>query len=51
MLFLAVTSSVGLGVISAWAAIQGILHAFARRPRRAEEPAPALITQEATIQQ
>jgi len=50
-LFLTVVSSVGLGVVSAYAAIQGILQAFAQRPRPQEEPSTALLGQEATVQQ
>jgi hypothetical protein len=51
VLFLAVASSVSLGVASAYAAIQGILRTFAHHPRQVEEPASALITQQATVQQ
>jgi hypothetical protein len=51
MLFLAVVSSVSLGVVSAYVAIQGILRTFAHHPRQAEEPASTLIAQEATVQQ
>jgi len=50
-LFLTVVSSVCLGVVSAYAAIRGILHTFARHPPQVEEPAPALIAEEATVQQ
>jgi len=50
-LLLTVTSSVCLGVASAYAAIQGILHTFARQTRQVDEPAPALIAQEAASQQ
>ncbi len=50
-LLLTVTSSVGLGVVSAYAAIQGILHTFARQTRQTEEAAPTLIAQEVASQQ
>jgi len=50
-LFLTVTSAVCLGVVAAYAAVQAVLHTFARQPRPAEESSPALVTQEATIQQ
>jgi hypothetical protein len=43
--------SVSLGIISAYGAIQGILHAFARHPRQAEEVRPALVAQEAAAEQ
>jgi len=46
-----VISSVWLGVFSAYIAIQGFFHIFAPQPRQMEEPAPALIAQEATVQQ
>jgi hypothetical protein len=49
-LLITVIFSLSLGVISAYAAIHGILHAFAHRPRLQEEPVPALLSQEATLQ-
>ncbi|HYN16099.1 MAG TPA: hypothetical protein VES66_09980 [Terriglobales bacterium] len=50
-LFLTVVCSVCLGIFSAYIAIQGFFHIFTRQPSQVEEPAPALITQEATLQQ
>lgn len=59
-LFLTVVSSVGLGVVSAYASIHGILLAFAQRtrPQRArverigeEQPMAALVAQEVPVQQ
>jgi len=50
-LFATVVTSVSLGIISAYAAIHGILHIFARQPRHQEEQAAPLIAQEATLQQ
>jgi len=50
-LFLTVASSVGLGIVSAYAAIHGILQVFAQHPRAQEEPLSALVAQEATLQQ
>jgi len=50
-LLLTVISSVGLGVVSAYGAIQGILQVFAQHPHPQEEPLTALVAQEATAQQ
>ena len=54
-LFLTIILSVFLGVISAYGAIQGILQVFAQQPRPLpqpeEEPLPALVAQEAAVQQ
>ncbi len=50
-LLVTVISSLFFGVISAYAAIHGILYAFAHRPQAQEEPGPALIAQEAGLQQ
>jgi hypothetical protein len=46
-----VVLSVGLGIVSAYAAIHGILQVFAQHPRAQEEPLTALVAQEATLQQ
>ena len=51
MLFLTVVSSVSLGVYSAYIAVLGFFHIFTRQPSQADEPVPALIAQEATVQQ
>ncbi|MFI5090307.1 MAG: hypothetical protein ACHP7P_09650 [Terriglobales bacterium] len=50
-LFLTVVLSVGLGIVSAYAAIHGILQVFAQHPRPQEEPLTAFVAQEATVQQ
>jgi len=54
-LLLTIILSVFLGVISAYGTIQGILQVFARSPRPLpqpqEESLPALVAQEAAVQQ
>jgi hypothetical protein len=50
-LFLTVVSSVCLGILSAYIAIQGFFHIFTRQPQQTEEAVPALISHEATVQQ
>lgn len=50
-LFITVVTSFCIGILSAYAAIQAVLHVFARQPNETPEPAPALLGQEATVEQ